>query len=125
VRGVSREEGIRTLRGAGYELVMYWHYGSIEGPEDPCDMNIDIEIRTPQGRFSATVFTLQNIATLLARWRTTGERPNTYFQVADAVIVDGPITEERLRALAQEAVTTGAVEHLQRLDDIDPDGDSA
>jgi|tagenome__1003787_1003787.scaffolds.fasta_scaffold20970175_5 hypothetical protein len=122
---MSREEGIRTLRGAGYELVVYWHYGSMEGPEDRRDMNIDIEIRTPQGRFSATVFTLQNVATLLARWRTTGERPNTYFQVADAVIVDRPITEELLRTVAEEAVSTGAVEHLQRLDDTDPDGGSA
>jgi hypothetical protein len=116
---MSGEEGIHTVRCAGYELVMFWHHGSIDDPHDRRDMNIDIEIRTGAGRFSATVFTLDNVATLLQRWRASGERPNAYFRVPDAVIVDGPITTELLRALADEAVATGDIGGFERLDGSD------
>jgi hypothetical protein len=104
---------IQTIREPGYELLIFW----LETPGDPSDVNVDIEVHTPQGRFGATLFTLRNVVRLLDRWRATGEHPNAYFRAPDAVIVDEPITEALIRAVVAEAVATGDIGGWERLED--------
>ena len=108
---------IQTIHEPGYELLIFW--GS--GVYDPTDVNFDIEIRTEGARYSGTVFTLRNIATLLRKWRRTGEQPNSYFFCADAIVMDGPITEVSIRRAVAEAVATGHLEGWARLEDLDED----
>ena len=111
---------IQTIRESRYELVIIWGTPL----EEPDDDNIDIEVRTLDGRFSATVFTLRNVVSLLDKWRATGEEPNSYFRCSDAVIVDEPITEALLRRVVADAVRTGHVEGWERLhDDLEEDED--
>ena len=111
---------IQRIRERRYELVIIW--GSpLENPDDD---NIDIEVITLDGRFSASVFTLRNVVSLLDKWRATGEEPNSYFRCSDAVIVDEPITEALLRTVVADAVRTGDVETWPRLhDELDDDLD--
>jgi hypothetical protein len=106
---------IQTIREPGYELLIFWGTGVY----DPADVNFDIEIRTPGARYSGTVFTLRNIATLLRRWRVSGEQPNSYFRCFDAIVVDAPITEGAIRRAVAEAVATGDLEAWPRLEDLD------
>ncbi len=108
---------IQTIREPGYELLIIW--GS--GVYDPADVNFDLEIRTSDARYSATVFTLRNIGTLLRRWRVSGEEPNSYFRCYDAIVVDAPITEATIRRAVADAVATGDLESWPRLEDLDED----
>ena len=87
---------------------------------DPADVYFDIEIRTASARYSGTVLTLRNIATLLRRWRVSGEQPTSYFRCADAIVVDVPITEGSIRRAVAEAVATGDLEWWPRLEDLPP-----
>lgn len=105
----------QTIRERDYELVIYWG----AQPEDPEDMNVDIEVRRGERRYSATVFTLRNVASLLRRWPATGEEPNAYFRVPDAVLVDGPITPGLLRRVVEDSIAAHDLCDLERLDDGD------
>ena len=111
---------IQRIREPRYELVIIW--GSpLENPDDD---NIDIEVITLDGRFSASVFTLRNIVTLLDKKRATGEEPTSYFRCPDTIIVDEPITEALLRRVVADAVRSGDVEGWPRLhDELDDDLD--
>ena len=105
----------QTIRERDYELIIYWG----AQPEDPENMNVDIEVSRGDRRYSATVFTLRNVATLLRRWRATGEEPNAYFRVSDAVLVDAPITERLLRRIVEDSIAAYDLGDLERLDDAD------
>ena len=118
--GDDERHPIQRIREPRYELLIIWGSG-LEAPDDD---NIDIEVLTLDGRFSATVFTLRNVVSLLDKWRATGEEPSSYFRCSDAVIVDEPITEDLLRRLVADAVRTGDVEGWERLhDDLEGDED--
>lgn len=55
------------------------------------DGNVDVEVRDPQGRrWSATFYTLQNVQSLLAKWRASGESGGgSYFWGGpDAIVVE-------------------------------------
>lgn len=109
---------VQRIREADYELLIYWGTGL----EHPDDDNLDIEVRTLDGRFSATVFTLRNIVTLLDKYRATGEAPTAYFRCYDGVIVDEPITEGLLRKLVADAKQCGDLLTWPRLhDELDDD----
>jgi hypothetical protein len=119
--GTSGDERfpVQRIREADYELLIFW--GS--ELEDPGDDNLDIEVRTLDGRFSASVFTLRNVVSLLDKYRANGEEPSSYFRCPDAVIVDEPITEMLLRTLVADAIATGDLAAWERLHDELDDGD--
>ena len=102
---------IQTIRERDYELLIFW---SAE-PEDPTDDNVDIEIRLGDARYCASVFTLRNVASLLRKWRATGEEPSSYFRVADAVVIDLPLTEAVVRTIVADAVATGDLDGFMQL----------
>ena len=67
-----------------YELTIYRGIA----PLDPNNDNVDVEVTFPNGEsFSAVFFTLQNIETLMKRYKKTGEcADGLYFWVSDMVI---------------------------------------
>ena len=75
----------------------------IHGSEgwDPVDDNVDVEIRLDDGRrFVATFFTLENLRTLLARYRDTGECDyGRYFWAADMIVVKELTTETIVKTI--------------------------
>ncbi len=68
-----------------YELTIY----NGIAPFDPNNNNVDVEVTFPSGEsFSAIFFTLQNIETLMKRYKKTGEcADGLYFWASDMVIV--------------------------------------
>ncbi len=61
-----------------------------EGGLHPDDDYVDVEIWFREGgkRFGATFFTLANVATLMDRWKDTGEcLAGSYFWASHAIIV--------------------------------------
>ena len=74
-----------TLQHNGYRLTIY--SGIV--PLDPGNDNVDVQVTFPNGaNFSATFFTLQNIATLMQRYTKTGEcAAGSYFWASNTIIV--------------------------------------
>ena len=68
-----------------YELTIYHGIA----PFDPNNDNVDVEVTFQNGEsFSAVFFTLQNIETLMKRYKKTGEcADGLYFWASDMVIV--------------------------------------
>lgn len=68
-----------------YELTIYRGIT----PLDPNNDNVDVEVTFPNGEsFSAVFFTLENIETLMKRYKKTGEcADGLYFWASDMVIV--------------------------------------
>lgn len=74
------------------------------------------------GRFSASVFTLRNVVSLLDKYRAMGEPTTVYFPCPDAVVVDEPLTEELLRKLVADAKECGDLVTWPQLhDEFDDD----
>lgn len=101
---------VQRIREARYELVIIW--GS--PLEDAEDDNVDIEVRTLDGRFSASVFTLRNVVSLLDKARANGRsRPRT-----SAAPTRSSSTSRSPRACcagSSRTVRTGDVEGWERL----------
>lgn len=83
--------------------------------------NLDIEVRTLDGRFSASVFTVRNVVSLLDKNRAIGEPPIAYFRCPDAVVVDEPLTEELIRKLVAAKKCGNLVTWPRLHDELDDD----
>ncbi len=90
---------VQAIRESDYERLIFW--GS--ELEDPANDNLDIDVRTLDGRFSASVFVLRNVVSLLDKHRAMGETPTAYFGCPEAVVVNESLTEELLRTLMTDA----------------------
>jgi hypothetical protein len=75
---------------------------------DAVDDNVDVFVRFADGRaYVATVYTLANVATLLARWRQSGEcASGTYFWSTNMFIVER-LTEDVLARTVKDLLETG------------------
>lgn len=78
----------------------------IHALHDVSDCNVDIIIRLEDGRaFSATIFTVENIANIMARHAKTGESAGgLYFWTSDMIIV------RRLDRVSIEQAVRGIIE---------------
>jgi hypothetical protein len=94
---------MHVIREPDYEIVIFWPHEPVDG----VDLNVDVEIHVAGERYGATVFTVANIASLLKKWRETGESPSSYLRVSDAVVVDQPLSEAVIRRVVTEAYVTG------------------
>ena len=82
-----------TLQHNGYRLTIY----SGIAPLDPDNDNVDVQVTFPNGdNFSATLFTLQNIDTLMQRYTKIGEcAAGLYFWASNMIIVQ-KLTEQTI-----------------------------
>lgn len=97
---------LRILEGAGY---------------DENDDNVDIEVVLPSGeRFGATVFTLQNLHSLMAKFRKTGEcNGGQYFWAADMIVVE-KLTVQSLVEMIDDLLNSGSFPlAFQKFDDVE------
>jgi hypothetical protein len=80
-----KEDWMRWIKGPGYRILL------IEGIDDldPIENNVDVEIHFDDGRrYGATLFTLENVRSLMERYRSTGEcGGGSYFWASQMVIV--------------------------------------
>lgn len=78
---------------------------------DPEDDNIDVEIYVNSSvRYSATFFTVQNVATLMERYRHTGEcAAGAYFCAVDMILVRD-LKIETLEKAIHDLVETGEIQ---------------
>src|SRR5688572_3559438 len=75
--------------------------------DDMADTNVDIEVRLADGsRWSATVFTVDNLRSLMGKWRSTGEYSGRYVWAPDMIVVD------RLWELVDELVAEGLLRQV-------------
>jgi hypothetical protein len=82
--------------------------------EDVTDDNVDIEVRLPDGsRWSATVFTVNNLRSLMAKWRSTGEHSGRFVSAPDMIVVDR-LSDADLRDLVDELVAEGTLRDVLR-----------
>ena len=93
-----------TVQRDDYQLTIY----SGTAPLDPNNDNVDVQVTFPNGEsFSAVFFTLQNIDTLMKKYKKTGEcADGLYFWTSDMLIVQ-KLTEQTIcetvdNLLAQE-----------------------
>jgi hypothetical protein len=75
---------------------------------DPDDDNVDIFVKFESGsKYVATFFTLKNLATLLSRYRRTGECANgLYFWNSDMIVVER-LTDEVVAATVSDLMVSG------------------
>ena len=80
-------------------------------PLDPVTDNVDVEVRFPDGRrYSATYFTLENIALLMERYRATGEcKDGLYLWCVDMVVIRR-LTREQIASVVEDLIATGEFE---------------
>lgn len=78
---------------------------------DRFDDNLDIEVAFSDGRkFTATVFTLKNLATLFSKNKETGECANgLYFWASEMLIVE-ELDETILTSLVESLICEGEFE---------------
>jgi hypothetical protein len=68
------------------EQFTFFAYDSIDNPND---CNIDVSITLPNGRkYVATFITVQNVRTLMNKWKETGEYNGKYFWCPDMFIIE-------------------------------------
>lgn len=80
--------------------------------DDEADANLDIEVRLADGsRWSATVFTVENLRSLMATWRATGEHSGRYVWAPDMLVVDR-LSDTGLRELIDELVAEGVLQDI-------------
>ena len=73
--------------------------------------NIDVIIDLADGRsFSATFFTINNLSTLMERYRTSGECANGLYVWAKDMVVVESISLEILKRVIADLVSTGEIE---------------
>lgn len=77
-------------------------------PLDPVNANVDVQVTFPNGEsFSAVFFTLQNIETLMADYKETGECANgLYFWTSDMLIVQR-LTEQTICEIVENLLAEG------------------
>ena len=80
-----------TVQRDDYQLTIY----SGTAPLDPNNDNVDVQVTFPNGEsFSAVFFTLQNIDTLIKKYKKTGEcADGSYFWASNMIIVQ-ELTEQ-------------------------------
>ncbi|MFB9927794.1 hypothetical protein ACFORO_39000 [Amycolatopsis halotolerans] len=92
----------------------------VGGGEDPDEVdNVDVEVRYPDGsRWSATMFTLDEVDRIMRRWESTGEcAGGSYFGCVDQVIVREPGVRKMTAVLIAMHDYGELTSHLMRLDD--------
>lgn len=93
-----KEEWRRWIQGPDYRILV------IEGVDelDPIDNNVDVEVHFDDGRrYGATLFTLQNLHSLLETYKATGEcGGGSYFWASQMVIVRSLSPEHISQAIA-------------------------
>ena len=82
-----------TVQRDDYQLTIY----SGIAPLDPDNDNVDVQVTFPNGEsFSTVFFTLQNIDTLMKKYKKTGEcADGSYFWTSNMIIVQ-ELTEQTL-----------------------------
>ncbi len=92
-----------------YELTIYHGIA----PFDPNNDNVDVEVTFQNGEsFSAVFFTLQNIETLMKRYKKTGEcADGLYFWASDMVIVQ-QLSEKIICATIDKLLTEDEFESV-------------
>ena len=82
-----------TVQCDDYQLTIY----SGTAPLDPNNDNVDVQVTFPNGEsFSAVFFTLQNIDTLMKKYKKTGEcADGLYFWASNMMIVQ-KLTEQTI-----------------------------
>ena len=93
---------------------------SVEPLDDVADDNVDIEVELADGsRWAATVYTVDNLRSLMRKWRSTGEQSGLYVWAPDMIVVER-LSDRCLRDLVDELVAEGELEHvLMPLDEDD------
>jgi len=85
---------------------------SAEPLDDVTDDNVDIEVQLADGsRWAATVFTVDNLRSLMQKWRSTGERSGLYVWAPDMIVVER-LSDRCLRDLVDELVAEGELEEV-------------
>ena len=112
----------RTFDGPWYRFTadsftMQFLISADEAPDTVC--NVDAELRlADDSRWSATVFTLDEVARLMNVWSTTGEAlAGAYFWCSDGLIVREAGVESMALVLAELLDTGEYTGALQRLND--------
>jgi hypothetical protein len=87
-------------------------YGNID-EELSENGNIDVRVQLADGRsFVPTFFTIKNLASLLGRYKSTGECAHgTYLWASDMIIVER-ITEDVIRTSIMDLIETGDIENV-------------
>ncbi len=79
---------------------------------DPLDDNIDVNVTTASGeRYFATFFTVQNIRTLMNRYRDTGECNGGTYLWSSAMIIVETLTVDVIYATVRDLMHSGEFEH--------------
>lgn len=119
LRYVANEKTImKYVEQNGYRVIII---DEIENPEND---NIDVEVRFPdQRRYSASVFTLKNIQSLMTNYQETGEcNDGQYFWCSDLFIVRDlheTTILDAIRHLIQEDELHSAFKLLENDNDYD------
>lgn len=81
--------------------------------------NVDVEVRLTDGsRWSATVFTVDEVRRLMEKWAQTGEETGgRYFWCSDGLIVREPGVDSMTQAISRVLDEGDFEQILQRLDD--------
>jgi hypothetical protein len=76
------------------------------------DGNVDVEVHDDEGqRWSATFFTVENVSSLLARWKDSGEHcGGLYFWCPDGVLVD-VLDRDVIEKAVADLAKSGALPH--------------
>jgi len=104
------------LEGSGWTLKIF----TGEQPIDIANDNLDIEVRLADGtRHGATFFTLANIASLMKKYRETGEGGSgMYFWCSDLVVVRD-LAPATIKTCVEEMIEAGeltqAFHHLEEV----------
>lgn len=98
---------VRIVHELDYEIHIFW------GQEDRIehDSNVDVEVKLCSGvRYFATFFTIQNIASLLQRYKTSGEcASGLYFWATDMILVE-KLSVDVIRETIKDLISTGEIE---------------
>ena len=85
---------------------------SVEPLDDVADDNVDIEVQLADGsRWAATVFTVDNLRSLMKKWRSTGEHSGLYVWAPDMIVVER-LSDGCLRDLVDELVAEGELQQV-------------
>src|ERR1044072_720734 len=81
--------------------------------------NVDVEVNFKTGeRYGATIYTLENVASLMQQWRTTGDCRNGLYFAAPHVILVSELTSETILALIADLYKDGTLARvMERLSD--------
>ena len=119
---------VREPPSRTYTLSFEWDHWA-PGQHDPDDGNSDVWVKLDDGReFVGSFFTLRNVATLMERWKASGEcADGAYFSAVDAIIVHR-LDEPTVRLVVDDLLRDGTLETTLALcepDDDDLEGPSA